>query len=187
MITQDNRSIWPMSTDEFTGQAPTLADIAIGMSRTVRFAGQTLFLWTVLDHVLLVADIVGEPHRKHALMHDAHEAIIGDMPTTWKQRCPEFEDLAIELDAVIFAEHGVRVTEASREAVKRADFLALAAEAHALGHARADHYWPTDKMEEQFPMEWQWVYDHVRCGRRDEMLDSADDAVERFAQAWVRA
>lgn len=36
-----------------------LADIALALSRIPRFAGHTIRPWTVADHCLLVADLIG--------------------------------------------------------------------------------------------------------------------------------
>jgi hypothetical protein len=191
MITHSNRSVWPIASPEYTGQAPTLTDIAVGLARTIRFAGQTDRVWSVLDHSLIVAGLVDPKFTKHALLHDAHEAIIGDMPTTWKRFCPEFDELSKELDDLIFRENGVHVTPESSAAVRWADAVALAAEAHALGHRRAEFYWPALAQDEKH----QAVVDVV-LGRTEnnpnqpywgERLHSKDEAVTLFAQAWMNA
>jgi len=66
-----------------------LADIAVGLSRIPRFAGQTLLRWNVSDH-LVAGMIYGErqgwtPRQLcYWGLHDAHEAMTSDVPTTFK-------------------------------------------------------------------------------------------------------
>jgi len=76
-----------------TSAAPSLSDIARGLSQLPRFAGQTRRRWSVLEHSLFVAHLLtpaqlqgqhGRLVRLKALMHDAHEVATGDIPTTWK-------------------------------------------------------------------------------------------------------
>jgi 5'-deoxynucleotidase YfbR-like HD superfamily hydrolase len=88
MMTASGRLVLPGNDT-----APSLEDIALGLSRLPRFGGQCRVEWTVLDHSLLVghlmatrfAPYVSNSERElHGLLHDAHEAITGDVPTPWK-------------------------------------------------------------------------------------------------------
>lgn len=76
---------------------PSLEAVALGLSRMPRFGGQTLFKWTVADHLiccvrywraLVMAGMprpdVSPQFEAHVLMHDFHEALTGDIPTTFK-------------------------------------------------------------------------------------------------------
>jgi len=56
-----------------------LSDIAKQLARTARWGGATPCFYSVADHCLRVADRVGQPHRLAALLHDAHEAYMGDV------------------------------------------------------------------------------------------------------------
>lgn len=142
MITQSGRDVWP----EFG--APSLDDIAIGLGRICRFAGQTKHWYSVLDHTFVVVDLVAPEYRIHALLHDAPEAVVSDVPSTWKSRAAERnEKLLLER---IYREHDLAWPSfAARKAVKAADLLALAAEAHVLGHSAAEKYWPTADVDER--------------------------------------
>lgn len=62
-----------------------LDDIAIALSRHPRYAGQTTKPYTVAMHSLLVAGLVEPQHRLHALLHDAPEAFMCDVPTPMKE------------------------------------------------------------------------------------------------------
>src|ERR1700751_77652 len=68
---------------------PPLADIAIGLARIPRFAGQTILRWTVSDHLvagLIYGERQGWTPRQRCYwgLHDAHEAMTSDVPTTFK-------------------------------------------------------------------------------------------------------
>lgn len=60
-----------------------IEDIAHGLSRVCRFAGQCAGFMSVAEHSVAVARIVmttDPDHALEALLHDASEAYLGDMP-----------------------------------------------------------------------------------------------------------
>lgn len=63
----------------------SLDDIARGLARAPRYAGQTERPYSVLQHSLLVAHMVEPRHRLHALLHDAPEAYLCDVPSPAKE------------------------------------------------------------------------------------------------------
>lgn len=80
---------------------PTMEDVALGLSRIVRYGGQTRRPWTVLDHSLLVGELIardaltrgvnnpddGERQIMLTLwgfLHDWHECLTSDVPTVFK-------------------------------------------------------------------------------------------------------
>jgi len=88
-------------TGEYIGRetgAPSVEAIALGLSRMPRFAGQTLFEWNVADHLVVCVRYMqrwfgGDTlygwnltplMPLHVLLHDAHESMTGDIPTTFK-------------------------------------------------------------------------------------------------------
>lgn len=129
MITHSGRSVFPDTT-----AGPSLDDIATGLGRTARFAGQTKRWYPVLAHTIVVARLVRPENRIHALLHDAPEAVVGDVPTTWKtDAAREYEGILLHR---IYTELGIDMPDSDATAdVDRADHLALVAEAHVLGHA----------------------------------------------------
>jgi hypothetical protein len=87
-LTYSGRNVKPGN-----GEHPSLIDIAVGLSRQPRFAGQTRRWWSVLDHTLFGDEIVQYSYptedirrrRLAWLLHDAHEAITADVPTDVKR------------------------------------------------------------------------------------------------------
>lgn len=61
-----------------------LDDIAAGLSVHPRYSGQTLRAWSVAQHSMLVAHLVSPQYRLHALLHDAPEAFLCDVPSPAK-------------------------------------------------------------------------------------------------------
>lgn len=66
-----------------------ISDIARGLAAMPRFAGQTRRWWTVAHHSLWAASFARARGEETALqlallMHDAHEAFTGDVPTPFK-------------------------------------------------------------------------------------------------------
>lgn len=142
MITLTGESIWPRGSEHGDDGVPSLMSIGAGLGRMPRFAGQTQRLYSVLAHTFVVAELVAHEHRAFALLHDAPEAIVGDVPTTWKTddaRAHEadlLERITLDLDLPW------PWPDDAQAAVKLADAAALAAEAHVLGHAEAAKWWP---------------------------------------------
>ncbi len=57
------------------------SDVAYGLSQIRRWNGQARRPISVAEHSILVAKLVPGKHRLAALLHDAHEAIFGDIAT----------------------------------------------------------------------------------------------------------
>jgi len=145
MITFDGQCVAPQNH-----QAPSLEAIALSLGRQCRFGGQTRQWYCVLAHSMLVCDIAGvipdsAPSLSLAcLLHDAGEAVCGDIPTPWKteaDRRREDEILGRIYDSLGLS-HMWPLTIDLAEAVAKADLLALRAEATLLmprGIARAKY------------------------------------------------
>lgn len=69
-----------------------LDDIAHSLSLQCRFAGQVEVHWSVAQHSLLVADMVPPHLRLQALLHDATEAYVVDLPSPLKHLLPAYRD-----------------------------------------------------------------------------------------------
>lgn len=128
-------------------EPPTLADIAQGLGRLYRFAGQTRIAYPVLAHTFVVANLVwhatgDEKAAACALLHDAPEAFMGDIPTPWKDDGREAAERRVL--RVILHSVGLDLDtyDAAYWAIKDADLKALRAEAHMLGWPAAETHYP---------------------------------------------
>lgn len=63
-----------------------LADISAGLSKVCRFAGQCIKFYSVAEHSVLMAEVASKGNQLTALMHDASEAYLTDVPRPIK-RC----------------------------------------------------------------------------------------------------
>lgn len=146
MITHSGKSIYPRGSENHDPTAvPTLDDIARGLGRIVRFAGQTEKYYTVLCHTLTVAEITTPEARIYALLHDAPESVVSDVPATWKTNAAVVREN--ELMQIICNDNDVVWPPPKDlwEKVMKSDAAALAAEAHILGHSKAQEFWPIEK------------------------------------------
>jgi uncharacterized protein len=114
-----------------------LSDIAIALARTARFRGATrgAYAYSVAQHSWLVSTILAEQHhtqtiQRAGLLHDAHEALLGDIPTPVKHYLGA-EFITVMERPLILALHARFNLAASlchSWQVKQADELALATE-----------------------------------------------------------
>jgi 5'-deoxynucleotidase YfbR-like HD superfamily hydrolase len=104
-----------------------IEDIAHGLAYQCRFNGQTRSFYSVAQHSLMVADLVAEPLRLSALLHDAAEAYLGDMVKPLKNLFPEFSTIEAQVMAIIGERFGIDLSHLD-PAIKRADLIALATE-----------------------------------------------------------
>jgi hypothetical protein len=134
------------------GEHPSLLDIAVGLSRQPRFAGQTMVWWSVLDHTLFGHELIKRRLERGVplvavddtkarrvvqiawLLHDAHEALTGDVPSDIKGH--DLKSIQTGFDFNIyraFTGWGCLRPDTA-ELVKTTDRTALAAEARVLAH-----------------------------------------------------
>jgi hypothetical protein len=185
MITYTGRSVWPPDSENFTGQPPSWQDIAVGLARQIRFAGQTPRLYSVLPHSIVVANIMPPEHRIHGLLHDAPEAILGDVVTTWKHDVTKHDEA--HLLGLIYGDFGIEYASfEADEAVKLADYAALRAEAHALGHAQAERWWPRAEFDDLAEEAYRLTVGNVARDKTRDLL-IAETAIQVFKEALAAA
>jgi 5'-deoxynucleotidase YfbR-like HD superfamily hydrolase len=167
----------------FDYSAPAAADICIediarSLSMTCRFRGHVTGFYSVAEHSVLVRQLVIEAGRPDlglaALLHDAHEAYIGDIPTPLKVVLgEELDQIVADIDeAICDAVGGEMWSEKLHHAeVKDADALCLRHEAAVFKQSRGtgEH----------------WGWEHP--ARRDGFIQgwSAKDAEQNFIGAYM--
>ena len=103
-----------------------LEDIARGLSHVCRFAGQCRSFYSVAQHSVLCAQLVEPSLASSALLHDATEAYLGDVPRPVKRQCPEYQVIEDRLHLAIAARFGLPPD--MPEPIQRADTQMLIAE-----------------------------------------------------------
>lgn len=114
-----------------TGQV-AIGDIALALSHLCRFAGRTERFYSVAEHSVHCSYLVPPRDAFAALMHDAHEAVIGDVIAPVKRLCPDLCQLEDSVQRAVLRPLGLSLP--LPEPVRRADLAMLAAEkVQALG------------------------------------------------------
>lgn len=116
-----------------------LVDIAAALSKLCRFAGHTRQFYSVAQHSVLVSRLVPAEMALVALMHDASEAYMVDLPSPLKALLPGYR----RMERVVWEMIATRF-ELPRELpaeVHRADLIMLATERRDL-MAPCDLSWP---------------------------------------------
>ena len=120
-----------------------IEDVAHHLSRLPRFAGATQVPWCVAAHSLHCASLAerqGLPAaaQLYALLHDAHEAYMSDIPSPFKRAVAH--PLAIVEDALqhhVLGQLGCKGYQAWHYQVKQIDLISLATERRDLMHPAA--------------------------------------------------
>ncbi len=110
------------------------ADIARGLARIARFNGGTIGNgFSVAQHSLLASAMAPEWCALPALLHDAHEAYIGDQTGPWKKAvASNLKAVEDPIKAAIAERFGFEWTDEVNQQVKVIDRMLLATEARDL-------------------------------------------------------
>jgi hypothetical protein len=100
-----------------------IEDIAHALSCVPRWAGHLPTVYSVAQHSVACYRLVEEEFKLEALLHDATEAYLGDVPKPLKNNLPDYQAIEKNMYRVIAEKFGVPV-EMSRE-VKIADVVML--------------------------------------------------------------
>lgn len=108
-----------------------IRDIAHALALTNRFAGHTTRPYSVAQHSYLASKMAPAGLEMQALLHDAHEAYVLDMPSPWKVLLPDYRAMEARVAAVVRERFGLPA-ELDPE-VKTVDVRLLLSEAKAFG------------------------------------------------------
>ncbi len=103
-----------------------IEDIAHGLANTCRYSGQCNRHYSVATHSVIVSLFVPDHLQLEALLHDATEAFMADIPTPLKQLLPDYQFIENRMDMAFRKQFGLPAKMSPE--VKRADHIALAIE-----------------------------------------------------------
>jgi hypothetical protein len=123
----------------------SIQDIASALSKMPRFGGHSGRFYSVAQHSLICAHMAPNHLKLEALMHDAHEAYVGDVPTPLKALLPDYQNIEQIAEKAVRIRFGLPVF--LHPDVKIIDQRVLASEIRAfhLGWAK---YWPHKPYDE---------------------------------------
>lgn len=107
-----------------------ILDIAHALALTCRFGGHCRVYYSVADHSVNVARLCKPGNRLAALLHDAHEAYVPDIPSPIKMDLPMVRDLNMNIQEAIHTKFGG--FKADWEEIQHMDKVMLATEARDL-------------------------------------------------------
>lgn len=125
-----------------------IMDIAHGLSNECRFTGQCATFYSVAQHSVMASKIVAPDFAMEALLHDASEAYLKDIPRPLKQLLPDYRAIEQRVEGAIRSHFGL--PDAQSWPVTEADRIMLATERRDLMPAD-DTEWPV--LEHFPPME----------------------------------
>jgi uncharacterized protein len=115
-----------------------IRDIAHGLANLCRFTGHTREFYSVAQHSVLMAVAVGGEHGFKALMHDAHEAYVGDMASPLKALVPGFKEIEKRIEAAVLGRFGISLP--LPPVIKESDLRMLLTEQQALMTPPFNHW-----------------------------------------------
>ena len=142
-----------------------IAAIAHSLARICRFTGHGRF-YSVAEHSVHASRLVRLEHARAALLHDAAEAVIGDVAAPLKALLPDYRALESRVAAAVLGQYGLPARLPAE--VKAADLRMLAAEqVQVMGNLDAWaalegvppapvrlEFWPPDQAARAFLARW---------------------------------
>lgn len=139
------KPFWPLDPRE---EDVDIEDVAHALSNMCRWNGHCQFFYSVAEHSIRVSELVG---TLQALLHDAPEAYLADVPRPVKPYLVGYYDFENELWRVIAKKFGVATVLSP--SVKAADVALLHAERRDLLNPSL-RPWESGQLGEYTPLEY---------------------------------
>lgn len=159
----------------------TIKDIALGLSRINRFLGQTRVPYSVARHSINVSYLVPREQALAALLHDAAEAFLGDVPTPLKAALgPGYKGFESWIEGAVFCRLGVNPYT---DDIKQADLVMLATEREwLLDNDSGDPWSCLEGVKALTDEDFRLAWDKFRIGGQDNPELAMKAFLERFAE-----
>jgi len=175
MQTYTGRQFWPL--DPRAGEVHVI-DIAHALANACRFGGHCEQFYSVAEHSVLVSLVVPQRLALAALLHDASEAYVVDIPRPIKPYLAGYKEIEAQVQAAVHERFGIGPLDNSdQQAIKDADNAVLLAEADQI---MKDHpapwsvpgepakvrvtCWVPDRAKELFLARWAEINSGVPSG-----------------------
>ena len=152
-----------------------IEDIAWALANIIRFTGHTNWPYSVAQHSVLGAKQTEGRTRLEFLLHDAHEAYVGDLSGPMKPLCPSYRNIESRINRVVRIRFGLPFLLSPQ--VKEIDLRMLATEKRDL-MPQAEGDWPCLQghlpyRERIIPCATEYVRDVYRNMLEEELLKRA--------------
>ena len=119
----------------------SIEDIAHGLSNTCRFSGHCNRFYSVAEHCFFMSYYVPLEYAECALLHDASESVLTDIPKPLKNMLPDYVKCEMELEAAIAEQYDIPFPYPPE--IKTADRRMLITERNQLfpEYIRKDNVW----------------------------------------------
>lgn len=139
--------------------AVDIETIAASLSKQCRFSGHTKRFYSVAEHCYRASYVAPAAHALAALLHDAAEAFVVDVPTPLKSLLPDYRVIELRFHDLIETKFNVVIDHPE---VKRADLIMLATEGRDLmpeqWHVEAEPLKRSIDFESGHPIIWERRY-----------------------------
>lgn len=119
-----------------------IEDIAHALAHTARFGGHLDKLYSVAQHSCHVAAHVSKENKLAALLHDASEAYIGDMPSPFKKLMPDYQKIEDRIMSAIALKFGFEYPLPKEVKAVDRDFLLIEWDSLVLKNNEMKYYNP---------------------------------------------
>lgn len=120
MQTATGRQFWPLDPRP---SEICIEDIAHSLSMMCRYGGRCHRFYSVAEHSVLMSRAVSRENALWALLHDASEAYVVDVPRPLKAHLPNYKDLESYVMSAVCVRFGI--SHVMPAEVKSADTLIL--------------------------------------------------------------
>lgn len=128
-----------------------IEDVATGLANNCRFSGQLPVHYSVAAHSLVMADLMDdEEAQRYALLHDASEAYIIDLPRPVKALCPDYKEVERRIQGAVMDKYLPTVSHNVIHHVRAVDKVMPAFEQVAIKGMANVPFWVVEMLDSAY-------------------------------------